>query len=96
MLTRLKQYIIIGLVVFALYFVMAHHFIFTSWKTFDTLKKQRLTLVNTFYSLYQATPEEALKIKDLRDAGIGEYMVEKGMITEEKLDLILRKIDATQ
>jgi len=96
MLTRLKQYALIGLAVAAFYFLLSHHFIFSSTTSFDLLKKNELTLSYTFYSLMQNPPEEALRIEPLRDAGIGELMVDKGMLSEERLDYILRKIDAQQ
>lgn len=96
MLSRLKHYLLIALAAGAFYFLLSHHFIFTSWKSFDLLKKDQLTLKYTFYSLEQSRPEDTLRIEALRDAGIGELMVDKGMISEERLDWILRRIDAKQ
>lgn len=96
MLSRLKHYVLIAVGIGAFYFLLSHHFIITSWTNFDVLKKTDLTLANTFYSISQSSPEETLKVEALRKAGIGEWMVEHGMITEQKLDAILRKLDAQQ
>lgn len=94
MLSRLKQYLIIGLIIAGFYFILSHHFIFTgSFTSFDLLKKSKLTLNDTFYSLEQATPEDALSIPDLREDGIGDLMVKKGMISEDRLDKLMQKYD---
>lgn len=93
MLTRLRNYLLIGMAIFAFYYLLSHHFIFTSWTSFHVLPKQELTLKYTFYSLKQAYPETVLKIDELRDAGIGDIMIEEGMLSVERYDQILRKID---
>lgn len=95
MLSRLKSYLWIALAVGAFYFLLSHHFIFYSLKHFDLLKKNELSLKYTFYSLYQHTPYQTLRIKELRDAGIENIMLERGVLTEERLNGILRKIDET-
>lgn len=93
MLIRLKQYFWIALVIGAFYFLLSHHFIFYTFKEFDLLKKKELTLAYTFYSLQQHPPADTLRIKPLREAGIENIMLERGMITEQKLDKILTQID---
>jgi hypothetical protein len=90
MLSRLKQYLIIGLVIGGFYFLLSHHFVFTSLTDFDLLKKNELSLQHTFFSLKQITPEAALRITEMREVGLGDLMVEKGMLTQEKLNAILR------
>lgn len=96
MLTRLKQYFLMGLAIACFYYLLSHHFIFFSLKDFDTLNKANLTLRYTFYSLSNKSPEQALKVDVLRDAGIGELMVEHGLISEEQLGKILTRIENTQ
>ena len=99
MLSRIKQYALIGAVLYAFYFLLSHHFIVTSFDSWDSLKqieilkKKELTLKYTFYSLSQAAPENTMKIPELREAGIGEVMVKLGMVTPERLTEIERKID---
>jgi hypothetical protein len=96
MLGRLKQYILIACAVGAFYFLLSHHIIFHSWNDFDFLKKNELTLKYTFFSLGQSKPEDALRIDALRDAGIADLLIEKGMISEEQLQSLLYKIDSQQ
>lgn len=93
MLSRLKTYFWVALAVGAFYFLLSHHIVFTSFQDFDLLKKEELTLKYTFFSLKQASPESALRIDPLRDAGLGELMVERGMLSQERLNEILRRID---
>jgi len=93
MLSRIKQYILIALAVAAFYFLLSHHFIFFSFKDFDLLDKQQLTLEYTFYSLRQHLPTETLRIDALRNAGIENIMIRRGLITEQRLDQILNQID---
>ena len=96
MLSRLRGYLFAALVIGAFYFLLSHHFIFYSLKHFDLLKKKELTLKYTFYSIQQHTPYDTLRIKALRDAGIEDLMVDRGIVTEERLDDILSQIDAAK
>ncbi len=93
MLTRLKHYILIALAIGAFYFLLNHHIIVFSYKDFEVLKKSEPTLAYTFYSLKQNPPRVVLRIDPLREAGIEEIMLERGMITESKLDDLLKLID---
>lgn len=93
MLSRLKSYFLIALAVAVFYFLLSHHFIFYSLRDFNLLKKQELTLKYTFYSLRQHTAYDTLRIKALRDAGIEDILLDRGMLTEQRLDELLRKID---
>jgi hypothetical protein len=45
------------------------------------LKKPKLNLHYTFVSLNQLSPENIMKIKPLREDGIGELLVDIGMIS---------------
>lgn len=93
MLSRLKTYLILALAVGAFYFLLSHHIIFSSFSDYDLLKKEVLTLKYTFFSLRQVTPEAALRIDALRYAGIGDIMVERGMLDQERLNDLLRRIE---
>jgi|GEM_PF-772453 len=98
MLSRIKQYALLGAIVYAFYFLLSHHFIVTGFdidSIQDTrvLKKKELTLKYTFFSLKQASPEKVMQIPELREVGIGDVMIEKGMVTQERLNAIERKID---
>jgi hypothetical protein len=80
----------------AFYYLLSHHFIFTSFRNFNILKKNEITLKYTFFSIKQQSPERILRINELRDAGIEDLLLEIGMVTEERLNQILDKIDAQE
>jgi hypothetical protein len=96
MLSRLKHYLFIGVALAILYGLLSYHFVFFSFTSFDMLKKDPLTLRYTFYNMAEKSPETVLKIDALRHDGIGDLMVARGLLSEERLDQILRKIDANQ
>ena len=89
---RLKQYLLILLAAAALYFVLDNHFIFKTKRVF-LLQKTSLNLHDTFVSLDNKRPETIMENDDLRDAGIGDLMVELGMLTEEKKSQLEMKLD---
>ena len=80
---RLKQYLLIALVAAALYFVLDNHFIIKTHRIY-LLQKSAPNLHDTFISLDNKRPATVLENEELRDAGIGDLMVELGMLTEEK------------
>jgi hypothetical protein len=83
MMQRLKQYLLIALAAAALYFVMDNHFVMKK-NRFYLLQKTSLNLNDTFVSLDNKRPETIMENDDLRDAGIGDLMVQLGMLTDEK------------
>lgn len=93
MLNRIKGYLWIAAGIGAFYFLLTHHIVFSSVRDFDLLKKEELTLEYTFYSLRGKSNHEILSVEILRDAGIEDILLEKGKITEEKLAILLDKID---
>jgi hypothetical protein len=83
MKARLKQYLLIAILVAAGYFLLSHHIIFNGKQVY-LLDKSSLHLHYTFYSLSKKKPEAILKIDMLRRAGIGDLLVELGKITEDE------------
>ena len=86
MVSRLKQYLLIGAVGAVLYFLMSTHIIFYGSeanfvKNIYFLKKPKLNLHYTFVSLNQLSPESIMKIKPLREDGIGELLVDIGVLS---------------
>jgi hypothetical protein len=92
MLSRFRGYALIALAIGAFYFLLSHHIIFSGPTDYDLLKKEELSLKYTFFSLKQARPETALRIDELRNAGLGELMVERGLLTPERHNEILRRL----
>ena len=86
MMSRLKQFLLIGAVGAALYFLMSNHIIFYGKeanfvKNIYLLKKPKLNLHYTFVSLNQQSPEKIMRIKPLREDGIGKLLVDIGMMS---------------
>ena len=80
---RLKQYFLIALAAAALYFVLDNHFIMKKYHVY-LLPKTTPNLHDTFVSLNHKRPETIMENEDLRDAGIGDLMVELELLTDEE------------
>lgn len=93
MLKTIRNYIIIAVLAYGLYFVLDHHFILDG-KDFYLLKKSELSLSYTFFNMKDRKVESILKIDELRNDGIGDLLVELGMITEVEKDKLEKKFDA--
>ena len=89
---RLKQYFLIALAAAALWFLLNNHFILKDKQVF-MLQKTSLNLHDTFVSLDNKRPETIMENDDLRDAGIGDILVELGLLTEEKKSQLETKLD---
>jgi hypothetical protein len=88
--TRIKQYILIAVAAVALYFIMNNHFIFNGPQV-HLLKKNSLHLHYTFFSVKAKNPENIMKIDYLREAGIGDLLVELDIINEEQKNQLENK-----
>ena len=87
---RIKQYILIAVLAAAGYFIMSNHIIFYGSEV-RLLKKTSLHLHYTFYSLKQKKPAVIMEIDYLREAGIGDLLVDLGIIDEEEKSRLERK-----
>lgn len=93
MLKTIRNYVLIAILAYGLYFVVDHHFIMDG-KDFYLLKKSELTLAYTFYNIKDRKIESILEIDDLRNDGIGDLLVELGLVTEENKKKLEAKFDA--
>ena len=96
---RIKNLVIAGIVGYALYFVLTHHFIYLGGN-FAILPKSEVSLNNTLFSpgdrkeiLYKGI-DSIIENEDLREAGVGEILVENNLITEEELRAAEEKADS--
>jgi len=89
---RLKQYLLIAGAAALLWFVLDNHFIIQGHRV-HLLKKSTLNLHDTFVSLDNKRPESILRNERLRKAGLGDLLVELGMITEDKKSQLESKYD---
>jgi hypothetical protein len=80
---RIKQYLLIAILAAAGYFIMSHHIIINGMNVY-LLKKSSLHLHYTFYSIKHKKPAVIMEIDYLREAGIGDLLVDLGIINQEK------------
>jgi hypothetical protein len=80
---RLKQYALIAAAAALLWFVLDNHFIIDGHRI-HLLKKSTLDFHDTFVSLDNKRPKSIIQNERLREAGIGDLMVELGIITEDE------------
>ena len=86
----LKRYLLYAIIAGCIYLLLAHHFVYTGGEGIDIkdsvrfLKKEKLNLRYTFFSLQKKKPDTIMKIDDLRDAGIGDILVDFDFITEDE------------
>jgi hypothetical protein len=89
MWSRIKVYLLMAAAGAAAYFLLSHHVIFYGHESsiiqnVYLLKKSKLNLHHTFFSLHQKKPEAVMKVKALRENGIGDLLVELGLLSEQE------------
>jgi hypothetical protein len=89
MWSRIKTYLILAVIGGAVYFLMNHHVIFYGQEASVIqnvyfLKKTKPNLHYTFFSLHQKKPDAVMKIAQLRENGIGDLLVQLGLISEQE------------
>ena len=83
---RLKQYALLAAAAALLWFVLDNHFIIEGHNV-HLLKKTTLDLHDTFVSLDNKRPESIIQNERLREAGIGDLLVELEIITLDEQSL---------
>jgi hypothetical protein len=81
--SRIKKYLFSGILLFIGYFLASRHIVINE-KDFRLLKKSQLTYEYTFYNVTDKDPEDIIKIDMLREDGIGDTLVDFGLVSEEE------------
>ncbi|MBW1929109.1 MAG: hypothetical protein JRH08_05250 [Deltaproteobacteria bacterium] len=74
----------------ALYFLLSYHFIFDGLHV-ALLKKSKLSLNYTFYSIQGKNIRKILDVDDLREDGIADLLVDMGKISEKQKEIYLAR-----
>jgi len=88
----LKKIAIFAIAGAALFFLLSYHFIFIG-RSVKLLKKSSLTLNYTIFSTKGKSKEAILSIDELREDGIGDLLVEIGMMSESEKERLEAKFD---
>lgn len=89
---QLTKYFFIAVLLGIGYFFSVYHVIIME-KDFYLLKKPYLTFEYTFYNLTNRNPEEVMRVDMLREDGIGDLLVELGLLTEMQAARLEAKYD---
>ena len=83
MIHKIKQLILLAILVSIGYFLLSNHIICFG-NGIKLLKKSKPTLAYTFVSIENKRVKDILKIEDLRNAGIGDLLVGIGKLNNEE------------
>ena len=93
-MNRLKKLIKWAVLAGIIYVLFNYHFIIIgSGINVELLKKDSWNLDYIVFNARGKTNEKILAIDELREVGIGELLVEEGLMTEKEWDRILDKLD---
>ncbi len=79
-----------------LYFIAGNHFIYFGGLNIKLLKKKQLTFSHTFFSTSLKTNKAILSDDVLREAGIGDLLVEMGLISKKKKEILESRFEKQQ
>lgn len=83
MIHKIKRIVLLAILVSVGYFLLSNHIIYFG-NGIKLLKKSRPTSAYTFVSIENKRIEDILKIEDLRNDGIGDFLVEIGKLNNEE------------
>ena len=87
-----KKVITIAILCGLFYAFLGYHYIIIGNKV-RLLKKSQLTMEYTIFSMKGKTVESAVKIKQLWNDGIGDILVEEGLMSKEKLEMYKEQME---
>lgn len=88
----IKKILIWAVIIWIGYFILSHHFIIIGHSV-KVLKKSHLTLEYTIYNAKGKSNKTILAIDELREDGIGDILLEAGLITEKDLDRLIESLE---
>jgi hypothetical protein len=88
----LKKLVFWGCIAAVVYGILSYHLIFFG-STPKLLKKAAPNANYIIFSTQGKSPESILSIDELRNNGVGELMVQMGMLSEKDLERLLLKIE---
>jgi len=76
------------------YFLLSYHIIIVGEGiNFRLLKKSKYTLQYTIFSTKGKSDYQILAVDTLREDGIGNLLIEEGLMSEERQEAILNRLD---
>ncbi len=88
----LKKVVIVAVIVAIGYALLGYHYIIIG-KSVKMLKKSTLTLQYTIFNTKGKEMSRILSIEPLWEDGIGDLLVEQGIISEEQLELYKEEME---
>jgi len=90
MFKKIISYILLVFLGAAGYFLLNYHFVF-SGTTVKLLNKSKITSEYTFINISSKSVESLMRIDTLREAGIGNVLVEMGRLSVEEREVMEEK-----
>ena len=90
---KIKLLVLLVFLGVAGYFLLSYHFIYLG-NSVKLLHKARLTSEYTFIFASNKSAESILRIDTLREAGIGDVLVENGRISKEEKEFLEEKFNS--
>ncbi|MBU0698155.1 MAG: hypothetical protein KKE59_01825, partial [Proteobacteria bacterium] len=90
---RIKLYLLTAVLVAAGYFLLSYHIIYFG-NTIKLIHKSNLTSEYTFIWAKNQSMESILRIDTLREAGLGDVLVEMGKLSKEEKDFLEQKFNS--
>ena len=90
MFKKIISYILLVFLGAAGYFLLNYHIVFSS-TTVKLLNKSKITSEYTFINISSKSVESLMRIDTLREAGIGNVLVEMGRLSEEEREVMEKK-----
>jgi len=91
-----KKILIVAIIAAVLYFLLGYHYVYLGGKSVKMLKKTEYTLKYTFFSTMKKSTQSMLSIPELWNAGIGELLLNEGVITENEYEKYRLKMEGEE